>query len=80
MASLTPARIAGGTREVGSIEVGKKADLVMTDRELNVVGLGGWESEWRLRGAEGAPAVESTRTGYKRPDQSPSPFRTPGPL
>ena len=36
MASLTPARIAGVDGEVGSIEVGKKADLVVTDRELNV--------------------------------------------
>ena len=39
MAALTPARIAGVEREVGSIEVGKRADLVMTDRELNVVGV-----------------------------------------
>jgi N-acetylglucosamine-6-phosphate deacetylase len=35
MASLTPARIAGVDAEVGSIEVGKKADFVLTDRELN---------------------------------------------
>ena len=39
MASLTPARIAGVEREVGSIEAGKKADLVMTDRALNVLGV-----------------------------------------
>ena len=36
MASLTPARIAGLGRETGSIEVGKRADLVVLDRELNV--------------------------------------------
>jgi N-acetylglucosamine-6-phosphate deacetylase len=36
MAALTPARIAGVEAEVGSIEVGKKADLVVTDRELNI--------------------------------------------
>jgi N-acetylglucosamine-6-phosphate deacetylase len=36
MASLTPARIAGCDRERGSIEVGKLADLVVLDRELNV--------------------------------------------
>jgi N-acetylglucosamine-6-phosphate deacetylase len=36
MATLTPARIAGVEAEVGSIEPGKKADLVVTDRDLNV--------------------------------------------
>jgi N-acetylglucosamine-6-phosphate deacetylase len=37
MASLTPARIAGVAAERGSIEVGKLADLVVLDRELNVL-------------------------------------------
>jgi N-acetylglucosamine-6-phosphate deacetylase len=36
MASLTPARIAGVDKEVGSIAIGKKADLVVTDRDLNI--------------------------------------------
>jgi N-acetylglucosamine-6-phosphate deacetylase len=36
MASLTPARIAGVDQETGSIEVGKRADLVVLDRELRV--------------------------------------------
>ncbi|HKB01601.1 MAG TPA: amidohydrolase family protein, partial [Gemmataceae bacterium] len=36
MATLTPARIAGVEADVGSIEPGKKADLVVTDRDLNV--------------------------------------------
>ena len=36
MASLTPARILGVEREVGSLEVGKRADLVVLDAELNV--------------------------------------------
>jgi N-acetylglucosamine-6-phosphate deacetylase len=36
MASLTPARIAGVDTEVGSLEVGKKADFVLTDHELNI--------------------------------------------
>lgn len=36
MASLTPARIAGAAAERGSIEVGKLADLVVLDRDLNV--------------------------------------------
>jgi N-acetylglucosamine-6-phosphate deacetylase len=37
MASLTPARIAGWDRELGSIEPGKLADLVVLDRALNVL-------------------------------------------
>jgi N-acetylglucosamine-6-phosphate deacetylase len=36
MASLTPARILGIDREVGSLEAGKRADLVVLDAELNV--------------------------------------------
>lgn len=36
MASLTPARILGVEAEIGSLEVGKRADLVVLDRELNV--------------------------------------------
>ncbi|MDR3635825.1 MAG: N-acetylglucosamine-6-phosphate deacetylase [Isosphaeraceae bacterium] len=36
MASLTPARIAGQDRELGSIELGKRADVVVLDRDLNV--------------------------------------------
>ncbi len=36
MASLTPARIAGCDQETGSIEVGKRADLLVLDNALNV--------------------------------------------
>ena len=36
MASLTPARIAGFDRDLGSIAVGKRADLLVLDRELSV--------------------------------------------
>jgi N-acetylglucosamine-6-phosphate deacetylase len=36
MATLTPARIAGWDHEIGSIEVGKRADLVVLDRDLQV--------------------------------------------
>lgn len=36
MASLTPARIAGREREIGSLEVGKRADLVVFSRELEI--------------------------------------------
>jgi N-acetylglucosamine-6-phosphate deacetylase len=36
MASLTPACILGLNEEIGSIAVGKRADLVVLDRELNV--------------------------------------------
>lgn len=37
MASLTPARIAGFDSEVGSLEIGKRADLVVLDEVLTVV-------------------------------------------
>jgi N-acetylglucosamine-6-phosphate deacetylase len=36
MASLTPARIAGWDREIGSIALGKRADLVVLDSGLQV--------------------------------------------
>jgi N-acetylglucosamine-6-phosphate deacetylase len=36
MATLTPARIAGVEAEYGSITAGKRADLLVLDRELNV--------------------------------------------
>lgn len=36
MASLTPARILGKDAEIGSLEMGKWADMVLTDRELKV--------------------------------------------
>jgi N-acetylglucosamine-6-phosphate deacetylase len=36
MASLTPARIAGRARELGSLERGKQADVVVLDRDLRV--------------------------------------------
>ena len=36
MATLTPARIVGVDNEIGSIAVGKKADLIVTDAQLNI--------------------------------------------
>jgi N-acetylglucosamine-6-phosphate deacetylase len=36
MASLTPARIAGWENEIGSIAVGKRADLLVLDPDLQV--------------------------------------------
>jgi N-acetylglucosamine-6-phosphate deacetylase len=36
MATLTPARILGVEAEIGSIAVGKRADLVVLDQELRV--------------------------------------------
>ena len=36
MASLTPARIAGREQELGSLEAGKQADVVVFDRDWNV--------------------------------------------
>lgn len=39
MASLTPAERTGIAHEVGSLEVGKRADIVVLDEQLNVVDL-----------------------------------------
>lgn len=36
MATLTPARIAGHELEIGSLAKGKRADIIVLDRELNV--------------------------------------------
>lgn len=36
MASLTPARIAGHDREIGSLEVGKRADILLLTPELQI--------------------------------------------
>jgi N-acetylglucosamine-6-phosphate deacetylase len=36
MATLTPARIAGVEQELGSIAAGKRADLLVLSRELEV--------------------------------------------
>jgi N-acetylglucosamine-6-phosphate deacetylase len=36
MASLTPARIAGFDRDFGSLQVGKRADLLVLDKQLNI--------------------------------------------
>ena len=36
MATLTPARIAGWDREIGSLAVGKRADILVLDRNLSV--------------------------------------------
>ena len=36
MATLTPARISGQDQEIGSIAVGKRADLLVLDRQLQV--------------------------------------------
>jgi N-acetylglucosamine-6-phosphate deacetylase len=37
MASLTPARVLGLDREIGSLEAGKRANLAVFDRQFNVV-------------------------------------------
>jgi len=48
MMTLTPARVMGLDSEIGSIEAGKKADLVLFDEEININGvmkdghLSGW--------------------------------------
>ena len=45
MASLTPARIIGWNDRIGSLEVGKLADILILDRDLRVqrVFVGGME-------------------------------------
>jgi N-acetylglucosamine-6-phosphate deacetylase len=45
MASLTPAELTGIAKHTGSLEVGKKADLVLLSRKLDVrrVFIGGVE-------------------------------------
>lgn len=47
MASLTPARIVGWDDQLGSLDTGKRADVLVLDRELNVerVFVGGVEVE-----------------------------------
>ena len=50
VASLTPARVLGLADQVGSIAVGKSADLVVLSDELEVVGVmrrGAWIAEPR---------------------------------
>jgi len=36
MATLTPARIVGLDGEIGSLEVGKRADMLLLDRDLRI--------------------------------------------
>jgi N-acetylglucosamine-6-phosphate deacetylase len=36
MASLTPATIVGKDRDIGSLEVGKRADVLLLGKELEV--------------------------------------------
>jgi N-acetylglucosamine-6-phosphate deacetylase len=45
MASLTPARVVGWDDRIGSLEPGKRADVLVLDRDLNVqrVFIGGVE-------------------------------------
>ncbi len=37
MASLTPAKSIGMDNEIGSIQIGKKADLLITDKDFNIL-------------------------------------------
>lgn len=47
MASLTPARMLGMEQQLGSIEVGKQADFMLLDSELNIVQL--WQQGTTIR-------------------------------
>jgi N-acetylglucosamine-6-phosphate deacetylase len=51
MASLTPARIAGRDGEIGSIEAGKRADLLWLDRDLELLGV--WLAGCRTKASGG---------------------------
>jgi N-acetylglucosamine-6-phosphate deacetylase len=48
MASLTPAEILGLGREVGSLEAGKRADVLLLDRDLHVTDV--WVGGSRVHG------------------------------
>jgi N-acetylglucosamine-6-phosphate deacetylase len=50
MASLTPAKILGLEREIGSLEAGKRADVVLLDAGLNVTSVLVAGEESRLNG------------------------------
>jgi N-acetylglucosamine-6-phosphate deacetylase len=52
MASVTPAKILGLDGEVGGLEVGKRADLLLLDSGLNVAGV--WVGGRRARVSPGA--------------------------
>ena len=36
MATINPARVLGADSEIGSLEVGKKANLIITDDKFNI--------------------------------------------
>ena len=67
---LTPARIAGVDADVGSIEAGKRADLVVTDAELNVraVYIGGRP----FNGLDRSPRPRSGEGGWGERSVSPT--------
>jgi N-acetylglucosamine-6-phosphate deacetylase len=57
MASLTPARIAGQDHELGSLERGKRADIVLLDHNLEVRRVFIDGTELRIADAAGMEAV-----------------------
>ena len=64
MASLTPAKSAGLDDEYGSLEVGKRADVVLLDKGLNPVRtLVGGETVWE---AGTLAAIRSPGAGWRR--------------
>ena len=61
MASLTPARIAGVQDEIGSIAVGKRADLLVLDKSLEVRAVFQAGERWPGSADEGRAAEASGR-------------------
>jgi N-acetylglucosamine-6-phosphate deacetylase len=64
MATLTPARICGWDMELGSLEVGKRADLLVLDRELRIQRVFRDGQEIGEPGASAASATGATATAH----------------
>jgi N-acetylglucosamine-6-phosphate deacetylase len=61
MASLTPAERAGVANEVGSLEPGKRADVVILDRRLRVLRVFAGGAEVSLSTVKGRKAASPAR-------------------
>jgi N-acetylglucosamine-6-phosphate deacetylase len=75
-ASLTPARAIGVADKVGSLEAGKRADLVVLDDALNVIAVmarGVWVGAPALSRQRQAPAASADRTPEPTGHETPVP-------